>query len=151
MINVYQQPTQANPTLGMTFIIFKSMEAGIQHQKYPDLVTATKHFEEAKKDLLITNLEAFWNFCDRNNGVKDQAIVESVKVIRNTVLQGLERRDKYHQFLVSVKEKANFMRALVRAMANDENRRISATMMAASIMKFCKEELDEHEKNQSKE
>lgn len=150
MINLYQKPTDKNPTVGMTFEFFKTMELGRQHEKYENLPTAIYYLTEAKHDLLISNLEAFWMFCDKVIEEQDQLVVESINTIRDTVNNSLDNKEKYYERLADIKEKANFMRTLVSAVADNNGRKETAIMMAASIQKFCREELDEHQKNKDK-
>ena len=151
MINLYQKPTEKNPTVGMTFEFFKSMELGRQYEKYEDLPTAMYYLTQAKHDLLISNLEAFWMFCDKVIDEQDQTIVESIKTLRDTVNDSLDNKEKYYERLADIKEKANFMRTLVSAVPEYNGRKDTAIMIAASIQKFCREELDEYEKNKDKE
>ena len=149
MINIYQKPTEKVPTLGMTFEYFKTMELGLQYEKYPSLATAEYHLKEAKADLILINTEAFWTYCEEYINEPLQSDIECVKAIRDAVNNGLDDKEKLAEILADIKEKANFMRALVKALP--EKRRAIGIMMAAAIIKFCKEELDEFEENKNKE
>jgi hypothetical protein len=149
MINIYQQPTEKVPTLGMTFEFFKTMELGLQYEKYPDLNTARHYMREAKADVLLINTEAFWMYCEKHIEKPLQSDTECIKTIRDSVNKGLEYKEKYAEILVDIEKKANFMRALIKALP--EKNRATGIMMAAAVIKFCKEEINEFEENKSKE
>ena len=151
MINIYQHPTEKNPTVGVTFMFFKTMELGMDYRKYPDLFTAEHNLQQSKISALISNLEALWMFCDRIGVKENQVATESMNAIRASVQYALDNRDKFFKILEEVTEKANFMRTLMKETPEANGWRDSVIMMAASIQRFCKAELDEYKKNQSKE
>lgn len=151
MINVYQYPTEKNPTVGMTFEFFKTMSLGVHAMKYSDLTTAIENIGIAKVRLLAANTEALWHYCDDIANKNDHSIVESIKTLRESVIYALENQDKYEDILLNIKEKANFMRTLIKAMPENGGHREAVVMMSATIQKFCREELDERKKNKSEE
>lgn len=145
MINIFQQPTKENPTLGFTFLVFSQEQFGMSYRKLPDLTTAEAEFKIEKCNCVIMNMETFHRFS--NKLCDGQVEKEAVKAIRECCNTWLTRKFNYVEFLEDVIKKANFMRTLVQAMP--EQKKVSGIMMASTIINFCKAELaDEHKKNQ---
>ena len=146
MISIYQHPTESNPTLGLTFKIFASEEFKVSHRKYENVPTALADLQTIKLDVIIMNLESFYLFCNKSIQPLGQINQEAIVTLRDTVNNALDNRNKYHELLVDVVEKTNFIRVLVKALPQQS--KVAGIMMAATIIGYCKDELDEREKNQ---
>ena len=146
MINIYQQPTEKNPTVGFIYPMFAEERTCMYNQKFSNLESANKGFKLAKHAVIIQNVEAFHRYAD--TCCDGQVEKESIKAIRDTNARWLTRKFNYSEFLEDVIKMANFMRALVQAMP--QQKKTAGIMMAAIIIKFCKAELaDEHKENPS--
>jgi len=60
MIDIYQHPTDNNPTLGLTFKIFAEESFKVSHRKYENVPTAMADLKTIKLDVIIMNLESFY-------------------------------------------------------------------------------------------
>ncbi len=139
MISIYQQPTVKNPTLGMTIQYFPDMSLLHDRQVHENLESALYRVENTKISTLSSNLEYFWQYCDSIIKEKNQAEIEAIKNIRDLSIFILNK-NKYKNCLDETIKNANFVRLLCRVTKDNH-----AIMMAAVIMRFCKDECEEIE------
>ena len=68
-----------------------------------------------------------------------------MRTLRDTINNALDNKEKLGELLADVIKKTNFIRSLTKALPPKKKR--AGIMMAATIIGYCKDELDEYEKN----
>jgi len=139
MIDIYQQPTVKNPTLGMTIMYFPDMSILHDRQTHENMQSALYRIENTKISTLSNNLEYFWQYCDSLIKEKAQSELEAIKNIRDLSIFILDN-NKYKDCLDKTIKNANFVKLLCRVTKDNH-----AIMMAAVIMRFCKDECEKIE------
>lgn len=151
MINIVIHPTSKNPTYCFTFFLFQFMELGFDHKKRKDLNEALGYIYSTKHYVLGANIEFFRAFCEREVFPLEgrlQECEDSIRIIHNLTIEIIQNKHRWKYILEQVLDKSSFMRILVKN-APDEHKPFLITM-AATIVDFCKKELDECKEDKDK-
>jgi len=147
MIHIFQCPTEKNPTLGVTYHFFNKMEVHLDYKKFENLTSALTYLQSSKHTVLCINIEHLRNHCmaifPEDNEKTPYLMVEAWRAIDSLLIELLRNEEKYQDCLEKVISGANFMRLLVRN-APEEEKPIMI-MVVATILEFCKSELDKKE------
>jgi len=124
------------------------MEIHTDYKKHVNLPTALAYLQESKLTIVSCNIEKFRNHCYVIFKIEDEdtpyMLKESTEVIYLMLNYILRNKEKYVDCLENIFDKANFMRVLVKSAPDDE--KPVMIMMVATILDFCKREIDECKK-----
>lgn len=149
MIQIYQHPTDENPTLGFTWINYGNMKGCMWDEKYPNKATALHEFNLHKAWLCLSAFEDIRRFYVQFVPKEDrqQQEQEVVDALRASCQVCIDNKENYRLILETIMEKAKFIKILVKSVPKDNFPVMK--MMAASLIGFCKAELDEQQKDKS--
>jgi len=151
MINLLIAPTRKNPTYCFTFSMFQFMELGFDHKKRESLEEALAYIESTKHYVLTANVEYFRAYCEKEVFPPEgrlQECEDSIRIVHNLTIEIIQNKHRWKYLMEQVLDKSSFMRTLVKN-APDEHRPFLITM-AATIVDFCKKELNESQEDQNK-
>jgi hypothetical protein len=151
MIEVYQQPSEANPTVAFTWSDFREFKMYLKDQKFENVPTAIKFLEDFKCWILISGFEEFRIYFTKAMqeypDIQDPSLPNVIDSLREACEAMIQDQENYPFVLQTIVEKANFMRILVKA--SPEKYFPVMKMMATKLIKYCKAELDERQKDQN--
>jgi len=149
MINIYQQPTEKNPTLGYTFPIYSQDKICVHDQKYPNVATAMAAFDMHKAwivNSVFEDLRLYFEKIVPKNSRMVQ-VQEACNALESASKDMLVYKESLDYCLNKVQENINFMRILVRN--TPEDFQVPIKMMAATLTQFTREQINERQKDQN--
>lgn len=148
LIDVYQEPTETNPTVAFTWSDFKQFKLYMKDQKFENVPTALKFLEDHKCWILISCFEEFRLYYEdavKEHPVEDASIPSVVTGLREACISMIQHKENYSIILQTIEEKINFMRILVKATPQEYFPVMK--MMATRIITYVRQEIDERQKN----
>ena len=150
MIQIYQKPTESNPTIAFTWADFREFKMYMQDKKFENVPTAQKFFYDYQCWILVSAFEEFIIFFEdaTKDSDLDITIRDVVNAMREASIKTINHKENLDIILETIVEKANFMRVLVKATEGVHFPVMK--MMATKILTYCREQIDERQKNKNK-
>lgn len=151
MIEVYQQPTEKNPTVAFTWADFREFKMYMKDQKFENVPTAIKFLEDFKCWIIISGFEEFRIYftkaLEEFPDIADPTLPDVIEGLRKACEEMIQDKENYQFILETTVEKANFMRVLVKA--SPPKYYPVMKMMATKLIGYCRTEIDERQKDQN--
>lgn len=151
MITIYQEPTDKIPRFGIMWPKYSNMQICGHEDLYPNLATALDQLDKHKAYIILDNFEAIRLYFQKwaPEEIWSQHEREAVGSLRQAVIDCLPNNnvDSYDKILEIILSKKSFVKVIIKS--TPQEHRGSMRMMASSLMRYCKTESDDRQKNKT--
>ena len=150
MITTYIEPTDNKPKFGIMWSLFDNMQVCCFENTYVNKATAQHQLDIHKAWIVLSNFEAVRRYFEMWFPQEDiqQHHKETVNALRASLQFMITNQENYDIILQTVMEKSEFIKNIVKE--TPDKYKQPMRMMAITLVQYCKNEVNERQKDKAK-